>query len=170
MTYEESDGEHTPPRAAGSEPTGPTPGTPSAERGITAPAEHASESGSTTPPPPQTHPDPVIAEPSPQPTRLARFGTRWRTSLALRIAAAVVVALLISGIGFTAGTAFGGDENPHHPHGVTADHSFWQDHLHWFHRYTEADTHTDADTTSHHRHMSRTALSETPSPSAAPTR
>ncbi|WP_040823023.1 hypothetical protein [Nocardia jiangxiensis] len=161
MTHQESDGEHTPSRAASSEPTGPIPDAPPADPGASTPTEHHAKTA------PRTHPDPVIAGPPPQPARLARLGARWRTSMPLRIATAVVVALLISGIGFAAGTAFGGDDDsPHHPHRVTADHPFWQDHMGWFHRYSDADT----DMTPHHRHLTPTALSATPTPSPAPTR
>ncbi|MQY17204.1 hypothetical protein [Nocardia macrotermitis] len=104
MTHEQSDEEHTPPRAASSEPIDPTPNT------------------ATSPPP----------------SRLTRLGASWRTSLPLRIATAAVVALLISGVGFAAGTAFGDDDNPHHtPHHVTADHPFWQNHMGWFHRNSD---------------------------------
>ncbi|WP_067895812.1 hypothetical protein [Nocardia vaccinii] len=158
MTYEQSDGEHTPSRAASSEPTGPTPDDRPAGPSATTPIEHAA------PTPPHTHPDPVSAGPPPQPTRLGRFGARWRTSLPLRIATAVVVAALISGVGFAAGAAFGGDDDPHHPHRVTADHPFWQDHMGWFHRYS------DTDTAPHHRHMAPTALSTAPAPGAVHTR
>ncbi len=160
MTHEESNGEHTPARAASSEPSDPMPDAPPADPSATTPIEH------TAPTPPPTHPDPVMAGAPPRSNRMARFGARWRTSLPLRIATAVVVALLISGVGFAAGAAFGGDDDPHHPHRITADHPFWQDRLGWFHRYTDSDT----DMAPHHRHLPATVPSTTPTPAAAHTR
>lgn len=68
-------------------------------------------------------------------SRRARLGARWRHSLPLRVATAVVVALLIGGIGFAAGTAFSGGDGPHHArHEISANHPFWQDHEGWIHR------------------------------------
>uniref|UniRef100_UPI001C244772 hypothetical protein n=1 Tax=Nocardia alni TaxID=2815723 RepID=UPI001C244772 len=65
----------------------------------------------------------------------ARFGARWRTSLSLRAATAVLVAVLIGGIGFTAGNFLNGDDGHHRGHHeMSANHPFWQDHEGWIHR------------------------------------
>lgn len=142
MTNEQSDGEHTP-----SGTTGETAHTPDAQQvgqDVTAPLEHdrtashdhaGAPSGATGPIPPQ--PDPALAEPATPPTRLARFGSRWRTSLPMRVATAVIAVLVIGALGFAAGTAVSGDNGHSHArHELTADHPFWQDHTGWIHKHT----------------------------------
>lgn len=157
MTHEDS-AEHggpapdIPPSGAPAAPGATTP-IPAAPHPDAATAQLHEPTESPTPPSPwPAPPEPVGAAPIPPPpaaanttaessgsargiSRRARLGARWRHSLPLRIATAVVVALLIGGIGFAAGTAFSGGDGGHHAHhDVNANHPFWQNHEGWIHR------------------------------------
>ncbi|MFD6162176.1 hypothetical protein ACFWF7_09845 [Nocardia sp. NPDC060256] len=68
------------------------------------------EAESTGEPPSVSNTTPTAAAPKP-PSRLA---TRWRGSRPLRIASAVLVAVVIGGVGFGAGLAVGGGDGHHH--------------------------------------------------------
>jgi|GEM_PF-6926936 len=164
MTHEDSAGQSGP--APTSPPSGAgAPGTASPEPDATATIPSASQPDAATAPLPassaQAAPSaeafaagPESSTPHATPTRRARLGARWHTSMPLRVVTAVVVALLIGGIGFTAGTAFTGDDGHRRSdHAISATHPFWQDHEGWIHRGD------------HIRHRLRLAP---PTPSAAP--
>lgn len=96
-------------------------------------ADAESAQPGTQPPPPGA--GPATPPPPARPVRRARLGARWRTSLPLRVTTAVLVAILIGGIGFSAGSLVNGVDGHHRDrHELRANHPFWQDHEGWIHR------------------------------------
>ncbi|WP_433663033.1 hypothetical protein ACQPW1_13390 [Nocardia sp. CA-128927] len=80
--------------------------------------------------------NPIAAAPEP-PSRLA---ARWRGSRPLRIASAVLVAVVIGGVGFGAGLAVGGGDGNHHGgHQMAAAHRFGRDDGPGMHRSERGD-------------------------------
>ncbi len=134
MTQQEStgpdnpapDAPHTPPLEAGGQEAPAS--TPSTDIESTRPGSHTAGLGA-----PSSLSAAIPTSPGQQ-TRRARFGARWQTSVPLRAATAVLVAVLIGGVGFTAASVLNGDDGHHVRHELSANHPFWQDREGWIHR------------------------------------